>query len=423
MMKLAEYLESVEKFGIKLGLAQTTELMTRAGYCTEQGRKPHFIHLAGSNGKGSTGAMLQKALIAAGKKVGFYTSPHLAAYNERIRVNGEMISDDKLEEEFQQLFIHAEEMKKDGKFVTYFEFTTILALGCFLHCNVDFIIWETGMGGRFDSTNIIMPEASVITNIALEHCQYLGDTLEKIAFEKGGIIKENTPVFCGIMPSCAREVLKNIAAEKNAPFTAVTEEFPLISRENMCQKLRTPSGEVSLALGGNMQRKNFTLVYSILEYLSWKFELDLTVMLGAMSHVSWPGRFQLLADGTVLDGGHNPDGVAALCQGLKEFFPGEKFTFVFASFEDKDTAQCIKLLLPLAHKFCFVPLAYSHRPSCSTERLTELADGFPHVETYASLDEYLQKKSNSDARQVVCGSLYLLGEYFNATKLEGLKII
>lgn len=422
-MKLAEYLTSLETFGIKLGLAQTAELMTRAGYNTEYGRKPHFIHLAGSNGKGSTGAMLQMALRNAGKKVGFYTSPHLAAYNERIRVNGEMIPDDVLESEFQKLYVHAEAMKKEGKFVTYFEFTTILALGYFIHCDVDFVLWETGMGGRFDSTNILIPEASVITNIALEHCQYLGDTLEKIAFEKGGIIKENIPVFCGIMPECARNVLKNIAAEKNSPFTAVTEEFPLVSKENMMQKLQTPSGTVDLALGGDMQRKNFTLVYSVLEYLSGKFDLDMKLMLDGMAKVSWPGRFQLLADGTILDGGHNPDGVAALCQGLKEFFPDEKFTFVFASFEDKDTAQCIKLLLPLAQKFCFVPLAYSHRPSCSTERLKELAGDFPTVETYDSLDAYLKSNHCNSTRQVVCGSLYLLGEYFNATNLEGLKNI
>ena len=225
------------------------------------------------------------------------------------------------------------------------------------------------------------------------------------------------------MPDCAREVLKNIAAEKNAPFTAVTEEFPLIARENMTQKLKTPAGEVNLALGGNMQRKNFTLVYAVLEYLSGKFELDFAAMLNAMQKVSWPGRFQLLSDGTILDGGHNPDGVAALCQGLREFFPGEKFTFVFASFEDKDTAQCIDLLRPLADKFCFMPLEYSHRPGCTTERLKMLAGDFPSVETYPSLKDYLKNKSANSSRQVICGSLYLLGEYFNATKLEGLRII
>ena len=428
MMKLAEYLKAIEGCGIKLGLVQTNELISRAGYDVECGRKPYFIHIAGSNGKGSSGAMIQKALRAAGAKVGFYTSPHLAAYNERMRINGTMISDEELEIEFRKLYPHAEAMKENGRFVTYFEFTTILALGYFLHNDVDFIVWETGMGGRFDSTNFVVPEASVITNIALEHCQYLGDTLEKIAFEKGGIIKENTPVFCGVMPENARNVLKNIAADRNAPFNAVYDEFKLVSRNGMEQVIITPAGEVRLALGGEMQRRNFTLVYHVLEYLSGKFNLDFRKMLDSMAQVSWPGRFQLLRNGAIMDGGHNPDGVAALRRGLEEFFPGRKFTFIFASFEDKDTAECLRILLPLAREFCFTPLADSHRPSCSAQRLTELVNqidpDFRNIRSFDSLAQYLAEEKDTDGcGKVFCGSLYLLGEYFQQTSFAELANI
>lgn len=427
MMNIAEYLTSLETFGIKLGLTQTAGLMERAGCCTQKGRKPYFIHLAGSNGKGSCGAMLQKALQAAGKKVGFYTSPHLVSYNERMRINGRMISDAELEAEHRKLMVHAEEMKKNGKFVTYFEYTTILALAYFMHNDVDFIVWETGMGGRFDSTNVIDCEVAVITNIALEHCQYLGDTLEKIAFEKGGIIKEKSPVFCGIMPAEAREVLRTAAAEKNAPFFAVEKEFELKYTADMKQHILTPSGEVSLALAGEMQRKNFTLVYHVLKYLSKEYDLDMQKMLNAMSQVSWPGRFQFLSDNSVVDGGHNPDGTAALAKCLQEYFPDEKFTFVFASFEDKDTAECLKNLLPLAAEFCVMPLAYSNRPSCSAERLKNLIgqiDGnFCNVKCYSSLAEFLERKEQSAARKVFCGSLYLLGEYLQCADPEMLTQI
>ena len=426
-MNIEEYLQSLETFGIKLGLSQTTELMTRAGYCIENGSKPYFIHIAGSNGKGSVGAMIQHALHSAGMKVGFYTSPHLAFYNERIRINGVMISDDELDVEFRQLYIHAEEMKKEGKFVTYFEFTTILALGYFLHNDVDFIVWETGMGGRFDSTNIIIPAVSVITNIALEHCQYLGDTLEKIAFEKGGIIKENIPVFCGMMPENAGKTLQNIAEEKNAQFNIVKSAFPTTGMQDGLQMLATPSGMVKLNLSGEMQRKNFTLVYGILQYLSSEYGLDMDKMLASMNTVSWPGRFQITAEGDILDGGHNPDGILALTTALREIFPQEKFTFVFASFEDKDTAACLELLLPLAQKFCFVPLAAEHRPSCPPERLCKMIRNFDGnynaVHIFSSLDEYLDSHDSDNSRKVFCGSLYLLGEYFRHHGFEMLNKI
>ena len=426
-MKLEEYLHSLETFGIKLGLSQTAELMTRAGCCPEKGKRPCFIHLAGSNGKGSTGAMLQKALHKAGMKTGFYTSPHLVSFNERMRINGEMISDTEIEKEFQKLFVHAEAMKKEGKFVTYFEFTTILALSYFMHNDVDFVVWETGMGGRFDSTNVVDCDIAVITNIALEHCQYLGDTLEKIAFEKGGIIKENSPVFCGIMPPEAREVLRHIAAEKNSPFFAVEHEFHLTGIKNMTQEVMTPCGKVALALAGNMQRLNFTLAYNVLEYISKNFNLDFKLMLEAMQEVTWPGRFQLLSDGSVLDGGHNPDGTAALAKCLAEFFPSEKFSFVFASFEDKDTGECLRNLLPLAEEFCFMPLAYTGRASCSCERLTGLLKkidpDFSKIKIFSSLEEYLNSSSANSTRKVFCGSLYLLGEYFEHINPEMLKKI
>lgn len=146
-----------------------------------------------------------------------------------------------------------------------------------------------------------------------------------------------------------------------------------------------------------------------------------------MAQVSWPGRFQLLKNGAIADGGHNPDGVTALCNGLKEFFPNRKFNFIFSSFEDKDTASCLKLLLPLAKKFSFMPLADSHRPSCSGEKLKNMVQqiqpDFTAIETFDSLAQYLAKNQGVGEGDVICGSLYLLGEYFQQTSFAELKNI
>ena len=193
----------------------------------------------------------------------------------------------------------------------------------------------------------------------------------------------------------------------------------------MKQHIQTPDGTVKLSLAGEMQRRNFALVYQVLKYTSEKFDLNLQKMLDSMAHVSWPGRFQILDDGSIIDGGHNPDGTAALAKCLKEYFPNEKFSFVFASFEDKDTAKCLENLLSIAADFSVMPLTYSGRPSCSAERLAALIKGidgnFSNIRKYSSLEEYLNTKEQSAARKVYCGSLYLLGEYLQHTDISMLE--
>ena len=206
---------------------------------------------------------------------------------------------------------------------------------------------------------------------------------------------------------------------------AVEKEFEFDGIHDMKQHIQTPDGTVKLSLAGEMQRRNFALVYQVLKYTSEKFDLNLQKMLDSMAHVSWPGRFQIIDDGSIIDGGHNPDGTAALAKCLKEYFPNEKFSFVFASFEDKDTAKCLENLLSIAADFSVMPLTYSGRPSCSAERLAALIKGidgnFSNIREYSSLEEYLNTKEQSAARKVYCGSLYLLGEYLQHTDISMLE--
>ena len=198
------YLDSLMMFGIKLGLDQVTELLDSVGSPQLNLR---FIHLAGSNGKGSCGAMLNAGLRGAGLKVGFYCSPHLLSVRERFRVDGQAISEDDFARMVTRFRPAIERMKDDNRCPTYFELTTAMAALYFAEQKVEFVIWETGMGGRLDATNVVDPVCSVITSISKEHCEYLGETIEEIAVEKAGIIKAGRPVFIGDLPTEADEII------------------------------------------------------------------------------------------------------------------------------------------------------------------------------------------------------------------------
>ena len=204
-----DWLAHLEFFGVKLGLHQTQALFAELG-SPEKNLK--FIHIAGSNGKGSTGAFLEAGLLNAGFKTGFYSSPHLIEVNERFRINGAVPDSDTVARALTKVRSASEKLLEKGFRVTYFEATTAVAALLFAEAKADFVVWETGMGGRLDATNIVTPLASVITSISLEHKEYLGDTLAKIAFEKAGIIKPGVPVFVGC--TVPEEALRVIAAKQ-----------------------------------------------------------------------------------------------------------------------------------------------------------------------------------------------------------------
>ena len=214
-------LYDLQHAGIKLGLGHITELLSHLGNPEESLK---FVHVAGTNGKGSVCAVLASALKGVGYRVGFYSSPHLVSLRERFRINGEAISREKLSKLIDCVWPVVEKMYSEDKNVTFFEVTVSMAALYFAREKCDFVLWETGLGGRLDSTNVVSPVITAITGIGLDHEKYLGDTEEKIAFEKAGIIKKKTPIFVGKMSSSVLQVIKEVASGNSAPFFSVEKE-------------------------------------------------------------------------------------------------------------------------------------------------------------------------------------------------------
>jgi dihydrofolate synthase/folylpolyglutamate synthase len=402
MKNYTRLFENLEMFGIKLGLEQTRRLFALTG---SPERKLRFIHIAGSNGKGSVGAMLACALSKTGFKTGFYSSPHLISVRERFRINGRAIPEKTLSALTEKITPVIDELKTAGFPPTYFEVTTALAAAYFADENCGFVIWETGMGGSCDATNIVMPELSVITGIAVDHTAYLGKSVAEIAKEKAGIIKQNTPLFTAELPSAAAKVIAAEADIKNAPHT---------TPESMKNTLFIPENTLPL-----FQQKNLKTVSLVLRHLSEKYSFPYETAVKNAVKVRWPGRFQILENGTVIDGAHNPEAVLALTESLKEKFPDEKFTVLFAAFADKDIEKNIKYLSRIADSFIFTEFGTT-RKSAPAGDIQSVAAQYTGntipVRCAGTPEEALRMKFSS--RLLVTGSLYLAGAVLQA---EGMK--
>ena len=407
------YLNGLQKFGIKLGLEQVSELLIAAG---SPESKLRFIHVAGSNGKGSFSAMLNAALRGAGFKVGLFTSPHLISPRERIRLNGTAISEADFSELVFLLRPFADKMLSVSRCPTYFEFTTVMAALYFSRHEVDWVVWETGMGGRLDSTNVVNPYCSVITGIALEHQKYLGDTIEKIAFEKAGIIKSGRPLFCGGMPDAALKVIseqcRKTGSKLNTFQDADCTDLQLeLASGGCCRQSFDYNGfRVKLGLAGKFQRHNFKLAFMVLKHIAGEFGFPLENALAGLENVRWPARIQFTPDGSIVDGGHNPDGAAALTESLSEIFPGRKFSIIFGNFADKDSEQILKILSGYAEEFIFVPLRGLDRRSWTGVELSAMLRKVSNVPCVAVPDMEAAMKLKVSARRLITGSLYLAGD-------------
>lgn len=418
-----KYLSELEIFGIKLGLAQVSELFRRIGNPHE---KLRFIHVAGTNGKGSTCAMLSSCLSAAGLKAGFYSSPHLISVRERFRINGSAISEEKLSELVLKIKPHVEEMKAAGRCPTFFEATTAIAAMYFAESGVDFVVWETGMGGRFDATNIVIPVASVITGIGIDHTAHLGSTEREIAFEKAGIIKNGIPVFCAKIAAEAEAVVRRKTEETGSPLYFPESNYEVLEKPStkegmpVNQKVRFGNMEIEMSLHGNIQLENAALVISILNYLSREFNFDLNKAAVGFSTTKWPARFQILKDGSILDGAHNPQAVKNLLISADEYFPGEKYSVIFGCLADKDSETVLSLLDKYTEEFIFVPIKGS-RKSMNPEELENVCSKVSKkpIHKSASLKEALSRRH--EKRFLITGSLYLAGqvltEYFKEEEI------
>ncbi len=410
--KAGDWLSGLEFFGIKLGLDQTRELFRLAGN-PQDGLK--FIHVAGSNGKGSICALLDSALRSAGFNTGFYSSPHLVDPRERLRVDGRLPSPAEFDALLAEARLHVETMRAAGAQPTYFEVTTLLAALRFAKEKVDFVLWETGMGGRLDSTNIVEPVCSIISGISMEHADRLGDSLAKIAFEKAGIIKPGRPVFCARLQDEAMAVVEKRAKALSAPLTLCPADlgapsFALSSDGSFLQRFRVDGRDLNVSLPGLRQRDNAALCLEVLKWLSSEYVFPLDAALEGFAKAKWPARMQFLSERrTIIDGAHNPEAAEVLASTLEELFPAERFQVVVGSFKDKDSRAVLGSLARIASEFVFVPVD-STRPSRSPAELSALlATGAPHREA-SSLAEALKEAPPSGMRRLICGSLHLCGE-------------
>jgi len=390
-----DFLYSLRLFGAKFGLENTLKLAALAGNPQAQLR---FINVAGTNGKGSTCAMLESIYRAAGLRVGLFTSPHLVSFRERIQVNRQLPG----EAEVVRLVSEIQPLLKSfpaDHHPTFFEVVAVMALKWFAEQQCDLVIWETGLGGRLDATNIVTPLASVITNIALDHQQWLGDTLAKIAAEKAGIIKPGIPVATAAVEPEVLRVITAVARENNSPLTLVD----------------TAAGRpLPAALLGAHQQLNAALALAVVEILQGRIAVSAEAIRTGLATVNWPGRLQLisLSDGRqiLLDGAHNLAGAEALRAALSAHFAGLRPAIIFGALEDKKWAGICQLLAPLAGKIFTVPVA-----SDRTAAAAALAGAFQTANPAAavaaceSLPAALQA-SQAEPFVVITGSLYLVGE-------------
>jgi dihydrofolate synthase/folylpolyglutamate synthase len=378
------WLYGTQERGVKLGLGRMRELLAMLGW--QQG-DARFLHVAGTNGKGSVCAMLESICRAAGFRTGLFTSPHLVTFRERIRINGEMVSAEQLAEGLTRIRGLTEGL---GIQPTFFEITTALALEVFRAAAPEVIVLETGLGGRLDSTNVIRPAVSVITSIGLDHVQILGGTLEAIAGEKAGIIKPGVPVVMGPLPPEAAEVVARTAAELAAPLSAVTE----------------PLSDWAIGLKGEHQRINAAVALRALEAAG--IQISAARQAEGLRTVSWPGRFQDTGLGFILDGAHNPQAAARFAETWREEFGERRTQGIVGILNDKDARGICAELAGIASEFLIVPVK-SPRVTPLPE-LVAIASAFRPARACGSLREAMDIASHRGVPAAVTGSLFLVGE-------------
>ncbi|MFA6571540.1 MAG: folylpolyglutamate synthase/dihydrofolate synthase family protein [Bacteroidota bacterium] len=412
--QILELLFSLQRFGIKPGLERTEKLLE---FCGNPQNQFSSIHIAGTNGKGSVSSMIASVLQEAGCKVGLYTSPHILEFNERIRINGKQISDDELVRYSRELLPFSLENK-----CTFFEITTVLAFKYFADNKVDVAIVETGMGGRFDSTNILKPVLSVITSVAKDHEKYLGNSLEEIAFEKAGIIKQNTPVVLGsvspelnnIFESKAKETKsKIIYSEENAKVSDI-QFTPLLGMKLVLNTKNKSYGTLEIPLAGQHQIKNLITAITAIENMSEYFGVtDENIISGVKNVKLNTGisyRLELVRKSPpmIIDTAHNPDSVAMAVDTLIKCGYTDKLNILFAAMADKDINGMLEFLKPICKKlFITIPdIERAETPENIAKHATGL--GFQDIEIFRSVETASRKINEFCEPALIIGSFYLV---------------
>ncbi len=374
------------------------------------------IHIAGTNGKGSTAAMLHSVFLAQGYRVALYTSPHLVSFTERIRVGKEEISQEEVVELGELI---KERLEQANVELTFFEFITVMALVYFARRKIDLAVVEVGLGGRLDATNLVLPRVSIITTISKDHEAYLGSDLLSIAREKAGIIKRGAPVVCGLLPAEVKGLVEELAAAKGSASYFLERDFffslkhgDLFDYRGLNWKLKN----VSTALQGRYQRSNAAVALAALEVLSGDFPVTEAAAREGLKGVFWPGRFEraMRAPSVILDGAHNIEGIKAVVEEVKaigEMQGGRKAKVLFAAMADKDWRAMLRELSAVATEVILTRVSMER--SADPIKLAEaVPEGMPArvIESPAEAVRWLLSGVGADQTILITGSLYLLGE-------------
>lgn len=395
----------------KIGLERMKTLLSLLG---EPQKDMRYIHIAGTNGKGSASILSQSILSRAGYRTGRYISPHIDAFNERMSIDGEMISDAELREEAARVKAAISRMQEEP---TDFEIITAMALDWFQRKQCDIVVLEVGMGGRLDATNVIeAPLCSVIMHIGLDHTEILGDTVTKIAKEKAGIIKKHCPVVVYHQDTEVLEVLKDAARECDSEMVVTSPENCRIEQEGLQEQIFSyrDRKHLKLQMLGSYQVENACAVLDLMDILKKKgFGIPETAIMEGLQDAIWPGRYERLHEEptVILDGAHNPNGVEALVKALQKSFPGQTFLFVMGVMKDKDIPEMIEKTAPFAKEYIAeIPVRHYER-TMQAERLREIMKAHFHGPVFStdSVEEGLALAMEHALPQdvVVCfGSLY-----------------
>lgn len=377
-----------------------------------------FVHIGGTNGKGSTSAMIESVLRTAGYRTGLFPSPYIEEFRERICVSGEMISEEELCRITERVKSFADTMEDEP---SHFEIVTAIGMLYFKEKNCDVVVLEVGLGGEFDASNVIKaPDVAVLTNIGLDHTDYLGTTLEEIARTKAGIIKTGSSVVLYPNVSEVTDVIKEICEERGCELTVADfRRMKSIDADLSGQTFRWDDKTYIIRLTGDYQLRNAAMALTVIEKmreLNW--EISDEAIASGMENAKWPARFEVLGTDPVfiLDGGHNSQCAEAVAESLDRYLPGEKLTIIIGMLRDKDFEDALDILLPYA-SYCYCLTPASDRALPAEELAEQIRKRGVDAEcTTAALEAI--KKSLAAGRPILAfGSLYMAGEVRSEYKI------
>ena len=406
-----ESMFGLRRFGIKLGLDTIRSILEDLGNPQERFA---CIHVAGTNGKGSIASAIASILFTAGYKTGLYTSPHLVKFNERILINNNTISNDGVVAAYNAV----KNADYGAREPTFFEFATAMALYEFDKRGVEWAVMETGMGGRLDATNIINPKISIISNIALEHQFYLGNTIAQIAGEKGGIIKKSTPVVSGVRQKSAKDVIKNIAEENSADLYFFEDDFRIrkITNEYFSYSgIKEEWHDMRPGLPGEHQIDNAAVVLAACEILKRNgLNLPLPKIREGLVNTKWPGRLEIVCRSpiVIMDGAHNLVASRMLADYLSQNLAGKKITLVVGILDDKPYEEMLRCLLPSCSRVILTQpeIDRSLSPDKLYSASEKITSDISIINNVGEAVKHAFDTALPDEAVCIAGSLYVVGE-------------